>query len=76
LSAPSYGQLEVLLRRRGFTRLKSGLHNLWVNIDADGSARRVIVCNKPLRPMPAEVLSHIATQMGITPDQLRRHLFT
>ncbi|MFQ6097474.1 MAG: type II toxin-antitoxin system HicA family toxin [Armatimonadota bacterium] len=74
MSGASYGQLEALLRRRGFTRTHAGLHSVWANIDASGAARRVIVCNKPLRPIPPQVLHRIAAQIGMSEEDLRREL--
>ena len=68
----NYGQFETTLRNAGFVRTRTGRHNLWEQIGPGGIARRVIVCGKPLRRIPAQVLSRLLQHSGLSEDALRR----
>ncbi|MFQ6132083.1 MAG: hypothetical protein ACE5R4_08610 [Armatimonadota bacterium] len=70
MSHLTYGQIEQALRRAGFVRTKTGSHNLWQTMGADGVARRVILCARSMRLVPAPVLERLARQAGLTPAQL------
>jgi len=72
MSHLSYGQVEQALRRAGFVRTSAGPHNLWERVDATGSARRVIVCARSLRLVPAPVLERLARHAGLIPEELAR----
>ena len=71
MSIRNYGQLELALRRAGFLRTRTGAHNLWERIGPDGSARRVIVCAKPLRRIPPQVLPRLLQHAGLAEAELR-----
>ncbi len=68
----NYGQFEAALRKAGFVRTRTGQHNLWEQIGPDGIARRVIVCAKLLRRIPAQVLPRLLKHAGLSEDALRR----
>ncbi|MGD8238871.1 MAG: hypothetical protein PVH68_09980 [Armatimonadota bacterium] len=70
MSTGNYGQFEKALRKAGFLRTRTGEHNLWERTAADGSARRVIVCAKPLRPIPTQVLPRLLQQSGLSAADL------
>ena len=70
MRACNYGQFEKVLRTAGFLRTRTGQHNLWETLALDGSARRVIVRAKPLRRIPAQVLSRLLQHAGLTEDDL------
>lgn len=66
----NYGQFEKALRRAGFVRTRTGEHNLWEHTTPHGSARRVIVCARPLRRIPAQVLSRLLRHAGLAEEDL------
>ncbi len=68
----SYGQVERALRKLGFMRTDAGGHSMWERIDTNGRAHRVILCAKPLRPVPRPVLERLARSAGLAPDDLLR----
>lgn len=70
MSTTNYGQLEKALRGAGFLRTRTGEHNLWERLAPDGRAWRVIVCAKPLRPIPTQVLPRLLQQAGLTEQDL------
>lgn len=72
MSHLNYGQIEKALRRAGFVRTSTGPHNLWEHIGADGAARRVIVCARSLRLVPAPVLERLMRQAGFAAEGLQR----
>jgi len=67
----NYGQFEMALRKAGFVRTRTGQHNLWEQLGPDGRSRRVIVCAKPLRRIPTQVLPRLLRQAGLTENELR-----
>jgi hypothetical protein len=64
--------VEQALRRLGFARTEARGHSLWERVDTNGRAYRVILCAKPFRPVPREVLRRLARSGGMAMADLER----
>ncbi len=71
MSTYSYGQFEMLLRKSGFLRTRTGDHNLWERTGPNGKVERVILCSRALRPIPTQVLPRLLQHAGLTEEALR-----
>jgi hypothetical protein len=70
MSTYSYGQFEMLLRKIGFLRTRTGDHNLWERTGPNGKVDRVILCARSLRCIPTQVLPRLLRHAGLSEEDL------
>ena len=68
----TYDQFRQVLRKAGFSLLRSRKHETWIRVEADGTVRRVRVSHQHGRDIPPPIFAEMLRQAGMTRDEFER----